>query len=358
MRIVEVTKLKGDEILGKQLYNEAGIVLLNAGVKLTHFLIEKIKEIGVEIVYIDDEISNDIVIEETLSEKTKQECKHAIKAIVDKYCRDGKTDNSGIMKSVDSVIYDIYSNKDVMINVAEIKACDNSIYSHSLNVCVLATIVGTQMGFNMMKLKEIATGAILHDIGKIKIRSDKKLLLEFKSKEELDTYIERNHPKVGFDFLSKQNFCSSYTKAGVLMHHERNDGSGYPLRLKGKEIIEIGKLISICDTFSNMVFGNSNDGARSVNEAMEYIYCMSDVYFDFDIVRKFTANLVVYPNGSGVILSTKEKGLVVRQNKSLPLRPVIKVIYDREGNLILSPHKVDLCKELTVFIEQSFDIGN
>jgi len=356
MRIVEVIKLKGDEILAKQIFNEEGIVLLNSGVQLTRFLIDKIIEIGVEIVYIDDEISNGIVIEESLSERTKQECKHAIKSIVDKYCKEGKTDNSGIMKSVDSVIYDIYSNKDVMINVAEIKACDNSIYSHSLNVCVLATIVGTQMGFNMMRLKEIATGALLHDIGKIKIMSDKKILSEFKSKEELDKYIERNHPKVGFDFLSKQNFCSSYTKAGVLMHHERNDGSGYPLRLKGKEIIEIGKLISICDTFSNMVSGNINDGARSVNEAMEYIYCMSDIYFDPDIVRKFTANLVAYPSGSGVILSTKEKGLVIRQNKSLPLRPVIKVVYDREGKLIVPPYYVDLCKELTLFIEQSFDI--
>jgi len=357
MRIVEVIKLNGGEILAKQIFNEEGIVLINPGVKLTPFLIDKIMEIGVDIIYIDDDISDDILIVESLSDKTKQESKHAIKAIVDKYCKEGKTDNSEIMKSVETVIYEIYSNREVMINVAEIKASDNSIYSHSLNVCVLATIIGTQMGFDMMKMKEIATGALLHDIGKIKIMSDEKLISEFKSKEELDKYIERNHPKVGFDFLSKQSFYSSYTKTGVLMHHERNDGSGYPLRLKGKEITEIGKLISICDTFSNMVSGNENEGAKSVKEAMEYIYGMSDIYFDAEIIRKFMANLVAYPNGSGVVLNTKEKGLVIRQNKSLPLRPVIKVVYDREGNLIKSPYKIDLCKELTLFVEQSFDIS-
>jgi len=357
MRIIEINSLKGGEMLAKQIFNEEGRVLLNSGVELSPYLIDRIREMGVQIVYVNDEISNDIIIEESLSERTKQESKHAIKEIVNKYCREGKTDNGAIMKSVDTVIYEIYSNKAVMINVAEIKASDNSIYSHSLNVCVLATIIGTQMGFNMMKLKEIATGAILHDIGKIKIMSDKKLVSELKSKGELDEYIKQNHPKAGFDFLSKENFCSSYTKAGVLMHHERNDGSGYPLKLKGKEIIEIGKLISICDIFSNMVFGSKTEGAKSLNEAVEYLYCMSDIHFDSEIVRKFTANLAAYPNGSGVVLNTKEKGLVIRQNQSLPLRPIIKIIYDRDGNQAKVPYEIDLCKELTLFIEQSFEIS-
>jgi len=356
MRVVSVSSLKGNEILGKQIYDDAGRVLLRVGVELKPFYIEKIKELGILSVYIDDDISKNVVIEESISEKTRQMSKHAVKQMIDTYCREGKTDNSSVMHSVNSVIEDILSNKDVLINVADISASDNNIYSHSVNVCVLATIIGTHMGYNMSKLKDVATGAILHDIGIIKIMNDKKLLSEFKIKEELDKYIELMHPKVGYDFLGEQRVWSAYVKVAALMHHEKEDGSGYPLKLKGDEINEVAKIVAICDVFDNLISGRGAGEPKTVYEVIEYLIGMSNIYFDAKIVRKFAMNIAAFPTGSGIILNTNEKGLVVKQNNSMPMRPVIKILYDKTGNLLSEPYEVDLLKELTVFITKTCEI--
>lgn len=356
MRIVSVSSLKGDEILAKQIFDETGRILLSAGVELRPYYIERIKEIGIHSVYIEDDISKNVVIEESVSDKTRQMSKHAIKQMTEKYCREGKTDSKSIMNSVNSVIEDILSNKNVLINVAEISSSDNNVYSHSVNVCVLATIIGTHMGYPMSKLKEVALGAMLHDIGKIKILNDKKLLGQFNNEKELNEYIEAMHPKIGYDFLGEQQIWSAYVKVAALMHHERTDGSGYPLKLKGNEINEIAKIIAICDVFDNLITGRDIAEPKPVYEVIEYLVGMSNVYFDEEIVRKFTSNIAAFPTGSGVILSSNEKGLVIKQNNSMPMRPVVKVIYDKNGNLVSEPYEVDLLEELTLFITKTCEL--
>lgn len=350
MRVVSVSSLKGDEILGKQIYDESGRVLLSAGVKLIPYYIERIKGLGIYSVYIDDDISKNVIIEESISDKTRQMSKHAVKEMIEGYCREGKTNNNSVMNSVNSVIEDVLSNKNVLINVAEISASDDNIYSHSVNVCVLATIIGTHMGYGMSKLNDIATGALLHDIGKIKIMNDKAILAEYKNKEELDKYIECMHPKVGYEVLGEQRTWNAYVKVAALMHHERNDGSGYPLKLRGDEINQIAKIISICDVFENLISGRNTGERKAVYEVIEYLIAMSNIYFDEEMVRKFTANIAAFPTGSSVILSTKEKGLVIKQNNTMTMRPVVKVIYDKDGNLLSEPYEVDLLEELTLFI--------
>ncbi|MDT8719242.1 HD-GYP domain-containing protein [Clostridium sp. 19966] len=355
MRVVSVSSLKGDEILGRQVYDELGRVLLAAGVKLKPYYIQRIKELGINLVYVDDDISRNVNIEESISEKTRQMSKKAVKQMIEGYCREGKTYDDSVMNSVNSILEDVLANKDVLINVAEISTSDNNIYSHSVNVSVLATIIGTHMGYNMLKLKDLATGALLHDIGKIKIMNDKKLLKELNSQEEINKYIELMHPKVGYDFLGEQHVWNAYVKVAALMHHERSDGSGYPLKLKGDEINEMAKIISICDVFDNMISGRNEDKHKTVSEVIEYLMAVSNTYFDVEMVRKFTMNIAAFPTGSAVILSTNEKGLVIRQNNSMPMRPVVKIIYDRAGNLLAEPYEVDLLKELTLFITESCD---
>lgn len=356
MRLISLENLKGTEILGKKIYDDDGRTLLNPGVKLTPFYIERLKEIGINSIYIDDEISKDIVIEENISEKTRQMSKQAIKDMVDKYSRYGKVNNEGIVKSVNSIIDEILAKKDVMLNVSEIRSKDKNIYTHSVNVCVLASFVGIHMGYNMIKLKDMAIGAILHDIGKVKIMRDKKIKEGMKTNEELNRYIEDMHPKLGYDFLSSENLCNAFSKVAVLMHHERVDGSGYPLKLKGNEINEIARLVSICNVFDNMISGKNDSKPKPIYEVIEYLVGMGGSYFDIDMVKKFSTNISAYPIGSSVKLSTQEKGLVLRQNTSMPTRPVVKVLFDSKGQKVSQPYEIDLIKDLTIFIIQTCEI--
>ena len=175
MRIVSLDNLRNNEILGKTIYNDIGAILLAQGAILTPEYIRRLRDIGILSVYIDDNISEDVVLTENISENTRQMSKQAIKNTFEKYNANGKISNDGIEKSVDSIIDDILANKDVMINVSDIRAKDDKLYSHSVNVCVLCTVTGIHMGYNMVKLRDLAVGAILHDIGKVRILNDKKI---------------------------------------------------------------------------------------------------------------------------------------------------------------------------------------
>jgi len=350
MRIVSVSKLQGNEILGKQIFDDSGRVLLNAGTKLNPLYIDKLKHMEIESIYVDDAISKEVTIEETISDKTRQMSKAALKSTADSFCHEGRADNDSILKSVNLILNEITSKKNALLNVSEMRSNDNTIFSHSVNVCVLSSIIGLHLGYNMLRIKDVSVGAILHDIGKIKILNDKKAISEFKSKNELDRHIKLMHPKIGYDILGNENFCSTFSKVAVLMHHEKVDGTGYPLKLKGSDINEIAQLVSICDTFDNLINGSDNQPAKPVYEALECISAMSGSSFDSNIVKTFIMNIASYPSGSGVILNTNEKCLVVRQNNSMPMRPVLKVIYDKTGNLITEPYEIDMLKELTLFI--------
>ncbi|MBE5977515.1 MAG: HD domain-containing protein [Paenibacillaceae bacterium] len=349
MRLVSVNSLKGNEVLGRPIYDESGRILLSKDVKLMPAYIERLINLGIHSIYIDDAISMDVEIDDNISEKTRQMSKHAVKKMVEKYVRDGTLNNDGIIKSVNSIIDEILDQKDVMFNVLEIRAKDDYLFSHSVNVCVLAVILGIHMGYNMQKLKEVAIGALLHDVGKIKLLKEQKESIEIIN-------IEKLHPKVGFDLLGSNNSFSAVANVAVLMHHEHVDGSGYPLGLKGNEIHEVAKLITICNVFDNMVSGNKDMPIMHVYEVMEYLTAMSGYLFDKDIVSKFVEHIAAYPSGSGVILNTNEMCLVIRQNKDLPMRPVLKVIYDKNGNKVDEPYEIDLIKELTLLITGVYDL--
>jgi len=356
VRIINLDNLSGNEILGKPIYNEVGRTLLAQGTTLTPGYIEKLKNLGISSVYIEDGISSEVVLEETITEETRQVSKRAINDMMEKYSRDGKLKNEGILKSVNSIMDDILMNKDVMINISDIRAKDDEIYSHSVNVCVLSTLIGIHLGYNMLRLKEIGIGAILHDIGKVKILGDKKIVEERKKIGDLPEYIEKMHPKVGYDFLSQHNVCGAVSKVAVLMHHEKIDGSGYPLGLKNEEIHEVAMLVSICNAFDNMISGHNGLEAKPVYQALEYLIGMSGHYYDANIVNKFTVNIAAFPSGSGVRLNTNERCLVIRQNHSLPLRPVLKVIYGKNNEKVAEPYELDLIKELTLFITQACEL--
>jgi HD-GYP domain-containing protein (c-di-GMP phosphodiesterase class II) len=356
MRIVSLDHLKENEVLGKPIYDEAGRILLAEGVHLTPFYINRLKTLGVHFVYINDDLSKGVEIEENISEKTRQMSKHTVKEMVDKYIRYGKVNNDGISKSVNSILDDILYQKEIMVTVSDIRTKDDNLYSHAVNVCVLSVIIGTHLGYNMLRLKDVAIGALLHDLGKIKLMKDKKASRDIKNEGELQRHMEKMHPKAGYDLLGAQNVFNAVSKVAVLMHHERVDGTGYPLGLKGEEIHEVAKLVSICDTFDNMVSGSRNSEPKPVYEVLEFLTGMSGTCFDGELVKKFVSHIAAFPTGSGVKLNSGERCLVIRQNKALPIRPVIRAIYDRNGNRLAEPYEIDLNSELTLFITGVCDL--
>ena len=113
-------------------------------------------------------------------------------------------------------------------------------------------------------------------------------------------------------------------RKAILNHHENIDGTGYPRQLSGNEIGKMAQIISIVDVYDALVTKRPYKEAKSPAEAIEMMFAMSNK-FNLDIFRTFLSVVNIYPNGSTVKLSNGQVATVLRQNKSYPLRPVIKI---------------------------------
>lgn len=354
MRKINLDELKINEKLGKTICDENGRVLLRFGTMLSSAFVDKLKGIGVMAVYIEDELSEGIETEDMLSEKTVQEVKDSMKKMVSNLSDSKKVDYSGIIKSTGSIIDEVLNNKNIMMSVTDIRSKDENLFAHATSVCSLATTTAIKLGYNVSKLKDIAIGALLHDIGKIKIVKDKKIKpADF---EKLDENVKKSHPKVGYDMLGEKIEISSVSKVIALLHHENFDGSGFPMGLAKDKIHEAAKIVSICNAFDNMTSGNSKFGDIPVYQIVEYLTNAKDK-FDQDIAKVFVENLAVFPNGTTVELNDGTKGIVVRQNIGMPTRPRVRILIDKDGVNIEKPYEIGLEEQLTLFITKTVKIG-
>ncbi len=151
----------------------------------------------------------------------------------------------GVSDMVDCIISDDETSR----NLLNLTSHDYYTYTHSVNVGVLSILL-TKALFSTSShhnLHELGAAFFLHDIGKVNI--DLNLINKPEKLTPEEMQIMRGHPKHGYDILSNTNQLSEECKIIVMQHHERDDGSGYPLGLKGNEIHIYGRICSIADVF-------------------------------------------------------------------------------------------------------------
>ena len=176
MRQVSVNSLTIGDILGKTIFSSSGRVLLGKGVKLTPLYIAKLRDMGISILYIEDDRFDDVIIEDVISEENRREAMGVLEKSM-RSVRLGKNlDGFEIKKIISKIVEEILFKKDVLMSMMDMRSFDNQIFAHSVNVCVLATVLGKAMFLDHEKLETLAIGAILHDIGKVQM--DPKLFSE------------------------------------------------------------------------------------------------------------------------------------------------------------------------------------
>ena len=143
------------------------------------------------------------------------------------------------------------------------------------------------------------------------------------TEEEFDKI--KKHPVYSYELLQDNKNISLDAKIGILMHHERMDGSGYPYGAYSENINEIAKVLAIADTYDAMISERPYQKKRSPFEVMQ---SMQDGVFgklDTKILLTFLANIATYYIGTYVALNTGEIGEVVAINPSCVYRPIIRV---------------------------------
>lgn len=346
MIIQKIANLKGGEILAKTVMTSDYKILLSEGVKIRKEYIEKLKELGIKEVVIEDEINTQEV--KILKDETEKNFKDKVQNIIEKHTYRHSKELVELSKTADNIISNLLEEEEVMERIYDIKERNSDIYEHSINICSLAILMSLKMKISQDKIHDIGVGCLLHDLGLRYITVDyvDRNIEEF-SELELAEY--KKHPIYGYSALKDETWISELSKEIILYHHENIDGSGYPLKFI--EIpIEV-KIVNICEQFDEMICGIGYR-RRKVFEAIQYLKNNKGILYDsklIDVLLRFTA---VYPAGSYVLTNEGEVGIVLRQNKNHPDRPFIKIIYDKRGDRIQHDFVKDLLTEENIYIER------
>ncbi len=356
MRSVSVNVLKGNEIIAKDIVSESGIILMSEGTVVKREYISKLIELDITNIFIKDEIAEGIKVDELIEIKIKEQCQETVKDTIEKYFFSDGSELERLKLVADEIILDILKEPEIMFNISGVRKKNETVYSHSVNVCALSVLISLKLGLSEDKIRDIAVGSLLHDIGVNYVNFDiKNETFESIYSDENKIKEMKKHVIYGYTSVEKETWLSAVAKDIILSHHERIDGSGFPLRLTGNKIKIGSKIVGLCDEFDQLVYGLYGEKMK-VYKAIDYILSQSGVKFDYEIVKFFNESVAAYPTGCTVVTSDGDIAVVLRQNAKCPTRPVIRLIMDSAGNYYSDWIELDLTKELTLFIEDTKDI--
>lgn len=341
LRYVPIESIDEGMVLGKTLYGEMGEVLLREGTTILSPYINKLKCLGYSGIYIHDKISEDIKVHDIISEDLKMKTIKRIKNFVflekENY---EKIENSieGLQDSVSEMIDQISSNKELIVNMIDLKVASNYTFYHSVNVCMLSIVLGIASNLSKEDLYLLGLSSLLHDIGKISIPKEILNKPGKLTKEEFD--IIKKHSEIGYNYVKKSLNVHTKVYLGIYDHHERFDGKGYPRNLCGYEISTFGRIISIADVYDALTSDRPYRKGILPSDSMEYIMASSGSIFDFDIAKVFSSKIAPYPVGTCVNLSNGCVAIVAKNFSGYCLRPLIKVI--KIGNKEVEPYYINL----------------
>lgn len=317
MRYLNIDKVEIGTKLGKDIVYNGNQVLLRNGAILTDNILLRLKEKGINSVYVDDELTRGIEIEEIIPQTIKSSIKNAF----------DKVDVEETIDAAKVMTEKIYEARN--ISVENYDSTIKEEYIHSMLVSELSVVLGKALGYDQTKLDELAAAALLHDIGKTCV--DKKemeeygvdnLLRRFGLRCSVDEYCDSIHSFLGYSILNKNITVSAVIKQAVLFHHENVDGTG-ELRIPGEKTCEFAKIIHITNDFSRMITNAEKYNVSNTNEVIEYFKANSGTKYDSHLVEVFLNKVPFYPPGMTVELSNGMSAIVVENNTSFPSRPIV-----------------------------------
>ena len=216
---------------------------------------------------------------------------------------------------------------DSIMHLMAIKETEESIYYHSMNVTVLALMLGAKAKLSPAEMRELGMGALFHDIGKSRI--DNKVLKKTSPLTKAEQNVMHLHPQYGVEIVAKTKSFPKNAAMIILQHHEQYDGSGYPQFLKGEKISKLARITSIVNTYDNLCNNVDPEKAMNPYQALSYMYTRCKKVLDLELLSLFIRSLGVYPPGTAVMLSNEVIALVMSVNPQNPLKPSL-MLYDPE----------------------------
>jgi len=310
--------------IAEDIFNEYGAVIITENTVLDSYIISKIISLGLIKIKVFDNSGDMIVVSGTeLFKAQYNENLDTVKSILHDISAGKEIDATRVNQATDSIITRINENRDIVNCINEIREADEYLYTHSINVSLLTMLIGKWMKYDYYSIKSLVSAGILHDIGKSKISPG---ILNKPGSLTPDEFTEmKKHTVYGFKIAEAMPGLNDDIRKGILMHHEREDGSGYPFGLKNEQIHNFAKIIAVADIYDAMT---SNRAYRSMVCPFEVIEHMERENFgtlDHKIVSVFLKNIASYYIGDFIKLSTGGIGEIVYINPNNISKPIVRV---------------------------------
>lgn len=346
----KITEIQDEDVLARPIMTWDYQIILQQGAILKKDYISRLEDLGIQEVCVEEKETktNEIVI---LKSEIENSVKERVKDILERHTYQNNQELVELCKTADSIISNILEEEQVIEGVLDIRERSTDLYEHSISICSLAILTSLKLGVEKGKIHDIGVGCLLHDLGL------RYTTIDFANKDveslngiELAEY--KKHPIHGYTSLKQEKWISDLSKAIILYHHERLDGSGFPLRTR--DIPYECRIVNICDAFDEMICGITRKQMK-VYEAVEYLKTFKNSQFDGKIVDAFLGFTAVYPAGSHVMTNEGELAVVVAQNKNFQDRPILRILKDKDGNDVKEEKIKDLVKIHNIFIEKVID---
>lgn len=262
-------------------------------------------------------------------------------------------DIDDLKKCIDDIIQITNENSNIFLFLYGLDEGKDYLVTHAINVTFYATSIGIALQYSMTSLRELGLGTLLINAGMIKVP------LYITRKQSNLTEQEFNqiktHPLHGYKALKELAKLDDNVANVSLQHHEQFDGKGYPRGLSGKSIDEYARIGSIADGYESQISNRSYRSKVDFYNAMRNLLSSGVNKYDPDILRIFLSKMSVYPIGSIVEINDSSIGIVIGSIPEKPLRPIIKLIFDKEKNRLEDTIILNLLQETSYYIVKALD---
>lgn len=357
-----------DELIGRRVkshvYSDDGSLLLRKGTIVNSSILSRLERYSINITDLFDSLTKDIKQVGLVNDKKMIESISVVKKVFDYVLH---TDTNGVSSAIPkdymplveeiiaSLIDSLKHTGDLLYTVSEMVQKATYTYKHSVNVAILTILTAKALNYSNLDIKNIALGAFLHDIGKMVV--DQDIINKPDQLTDSERIEVENHPKYGYDLVKDLDRLPFTSKQIVLLHHEKLDGTGYPFGLKGIEIPEFVRIVTLCDMYDAMTANRVYRGKMSIYTVLELLMTDSVFKLDRKVYRSMTENICIHPPGSGVVLSDGRLGVVAFYRPTNPSRPHIRVIDFNTDITNIRVENVNLEKENTLFIVDTWDVS-
>ncbi|KAF0233556.1 MAG: Metal dependent [Desulfovibrionaceae bacterium] len=230
--------------------------------------------------------------------------------------------------AVDTLMTGVEENPAHMVLLSKLHHYDDYTFRHSLNVSLLALIFGKHLGMEQQELRRLAFAGLYHDVGKFKIPLE--ILNKPGRLSEREFEVMKHHSIIGYELLKGHPGISEDILLGVLHHHERSDGKGYPRQLTMEEKDPFSRILTIVDIFDALTSDRTYKKAFTPHESIKAMFSWRNESFHPGLLEKFVECFGIYPPGSFVRLTDQTCGVVVEARPESPARPLVKVSFSRK----------------------------